>query len=600
MNCRVCDKPLDEDAAFCPACGASADVVDEEFLEGRTLFDLSAKAVLDGRFTLVKRVGSGGMGDVWLAHDQQLNGLEVAVKVLKDTLVADQRAVKALRKEVVITRGLTHPNIVRVHDLHQSEGIHFISMEYVPGQSLADMLAQRDKPFALDEVLPWAKKIGEALDYAHSRGVLHRDVKPANMLLATGGTVKLADFGIARAAKDTQTRVTGQITSGTLLYMSPEQQMGDAVDARSDVYSFAASLYELLSGNPPFHTGNVALQILQKQPEPIEGVPRHVNAALIIGLAKKPEARHEGNRMFIACLNQSQRACQVSSKNATGHKGQQPTPSTSSKTNSPIEMARRIIPSRGTLAPSRRPGAMREIGLPGGRGRISLVWIPPGEFIMGSPSSVGRSDEHPQHRVEITRGFWMGQVPVTQRQWKAVLGADPSKARQKGLFSLGEFPVDSVSWDDSILFCKELTRDTGERVRLATEAEWEYACRAGSKSAYCFGDNLRKLRRYAWYEENSGFKTHAVRTKFPNAWGLFDVHGNVWEWCQDWYSPDFYTDCSHEDPIRIKKSKNDSVHVSRGGCCNHKGEFCRSAFRKAPSGYGTVVQGFRIVCEADD
>jgi len=162
---------------------------------------------------------------------------------------------------------------------------------------------------------------------------------------------------------------------------------------------------------------------------------------------------------------------------------------------------------------------------------MKLVLIRPGKFMMGSPDSEqGReSKEGPQHEVVITKPFYMGVTEVTQAQYEAVMGMNPSK------FTGPTNPVEYVSWDDAVLFCRKLSEKTGKTARLPTEAEWEYACRAGTKTRFSFGDSDSVLGDYAWWESNCGGKTHPVGQKKPNPWGLYDMHGNVWEWCADRY-----------------------------------------------------------------
>jgi len=162
---------------------------------------------------------------------------------------------------------------------------------------------------------------------------------------------------------------------------------------------------------------------------------------------------------------------------------------------------------------------------------MKLVLIRPGKFMMGSlDSEQGRAgDECPQHQVIITKPFYMGVTEVTQAQYEAVMGANPSE------FKGPTNPVERVSWADAVAFCRKLSEKTGKAVRLPTEAEWEYACRAGSRTRFSFGDSDGVLGDYAWCASNSGGKTHPVGQKKPNPWGLYDMHGNVWEWCADWF-----------------------------------------------------------------
>jgi len=204
--------------------------------------------------------------------------------------------------------------------------------------------------------------------------------------------------------------------------------------------------------------------------------------------------------------------------------------------------------------------------------KMKLVFIPPGEFEMGSAS--GTNKEKPAHRVSIARAFFMGATEVTQAQWEAVVGSNPShfKGRNK--------PVEGVSWTDCQKFVKRLSTMVGApegTYRLPTEAEWEYACRAGSSTPFYSGDRISDLRQIAWYGGNSGNRTHEVGCKLPNAFGLHDMVGNVWEWCQDWYDGNYYgSSPPADDPAGPEWG---SLRVSRGGSWVSPEKLCRSANR---------------------
>jgi formylglycine-generating enzyme required for sulfatase activity len=210
--------------------------------------------------------------------------------------------------------------------------------------------------------------------------------------------------------------------------------------------------------------------------------------------------------------------------------------------------------------------------------KLEMMPIPAGSFVMGSPvDEEGRDDvEGPQTTVTITKPFWLGKTEVTQSQWRAVMGNTPSS------FKGDDLPVETVSWDDAVAFCEklnEMKRDTvpdGYHYTLPTEAQWEYACRAGTTTRFSYGNDTgySQLGSYAWNKANSSGKTHPVAEKLPNGLGLYDMHGNVWEWCLDWYGD--YQGGSITDP-QGPQSGPDRVY--RGGCWRDSARLCRSANR---------------------
>ena len=227
----------------------------------------------------------------------------------------------------------------------------------------------------------------------------------------------------------------------------------------------------------------------------------------------------------------------------------------------------------------------------GGGVEMKMVLIPAGEFTMGSPDSDkdARGDEKPQHRVRITKPFHLGKYEVTQEQWEAVMGNNPSA------FKGARNPVEQVSWDDCQKFLDTLSAKTagqGGKFVLPTEAEWEYACRGGSATRFSFGDATRGLGEDAWYGDNSDQKTHPVGAKKPNAWGLYDMHGNVWEWCADWYDEKYYSNTATDD---LQGPSSGSRRVLRGGSWRIPAGVCRSAGRDSGMlGYRGTGLGFRV------
>jgi len=252
--------------------------------------------------------------------------------------------------------------------------------------------------------------------------------------------------------------------------------------------------------------------------------------------------------------------------------------------------------------------------------------IPAGEFMMGSAESAEElaeafphtpptafEDELPQHRVRITKPFYLGVTEVTQAQYRAVVNANLSQ------FEGGTRPVETVSWDEAVAFCEKLSANEGRVYRLPTEAEWEYACRAGTTTRYCFGDdplpqdedaetldsesgnekaeqaveNEECLGDYAWYEGNSEMTTHEVAQKKPNAWGLYDMYGNVWEWCGDWYGKEYYASSPEGDPAGPDIGGG---RVTRGGSYSGAAWGCRSSLRSRTEPAVRLGHlGFRVV-----
>ena len=237
--------------------GDVADATSREFASGQKVFD---------RYTLVKVLGRGGMGIVWLARDEELER-DVALKFLPDLMIQDHAVFDQLKRETKRCLELTHPHIVRIHDFVHDERSGCISMEYVDGETLSNLRAEKErKAFEPDEIATWMTQLCDALDYAHNRArVIHRDLKPANLMVNQRGDLKITDFGIARSLADPATRLTSeQGRSGTLIYMSPQQLSGDRSTHFDDIYSLGATIYELLTSKPPFYSGNIDRQICER------------------------------------------------------------------------------------------------------------------------------------------------------------------------------------------------------------------------------------------------------------------------------------------------------------------------------------------------
>ena len=237
--------------------GGVAGATSREFASGQKIF---------GRYTLVKVIGRGGMGIVWLARDEELER-DVALKFLPDLMIQDHAVFDQLKRETKRCLELTHPHIVRIHDFVHDERSGCISMEYIDGETLSNLRAEKErKVFEPDEIATWTSQLCDALDYAHNHAkIIHCDLKPANLMVNQQGELKISDFGIARSLGDSVSRLTAeQGRSGTLVYMSPQQLNGERCTHMDDIYSLGATIYELLTSKPPFYSGNIDRQICER------------------------------------------------------------------------------------------------------------------------------------------------------------------------------------------------------------------------------------------------------------------------------------------------------------------------------------------------
>jgi formylglycine-generating enzyme required for sulfatase activity len=241
---------------------------------------------------------------------------------------------------------------------------------------------------------------------------------------------------------------------------------------------------------------------------------------------------------------------------------------------------------------------------------MKLALIPAGRFSMGSPAGDPGFGKEWEHDVVLTQSFYMGIYEVTQAEFQEVMGYNPSHFCPTGRGKdevagqdTRRFPVDSVRWQDAKTFCTKLSGREAEKqarreYRLPTEAEWEHACRAGSNTKYYFGTDAAELGRHAWFDENGESRTHAVGQKLPNAWGLYDMYGNVWEWCDDYFDESYYRNCPEKDPCCTRQSDR---RVLRGGGWGQFGnpKWCRSAARGYSAPAAPVpYHGLRVVFTA--
>jgi beta-lactam-binding protein with PASTA domain/predicted Ser/Thr protein kinase len=336
---------------------------------GDTLID----SVFDGRYRIIRKLGAGGMANVYLAEDQEL-GRRVAIKILDDRHAADDSFIERFRREAKNAAGLSHPNIVSIYDRGEAEGTYYIAMEYLAGRSLKELIVSRG-PTPVRIAIDYTRQILAALGFAHRNGIVHRDIKPHNVVVDADGRLKVTDFGIARSGASQMTEVGSII--GTAQYLSPEQARGAPVDQRSDVYSVGIVLYEMLTGKVPF-TGDTPLEIAMKHLSEVpvppselrDDVPDDLDLVVLRALAKDPEDRYQTSEEMDADLARVQRGLSVSSETADA--------ATAVLAGAGISGAPTIIAPRPTqVAPPQPPPRMPPAGYYGYEGpprRSRSIW----------------------------------------------------------------------------------------------------------------------------------------------------------------------------------------------------------------------------------
>jgi formylglycine-generating enzyme required for sulfatase activity/tRNA A-37 threonylcarbamoyl transferase component Bud32 len=606
--------------------------------EGDGLEEALARELAARGYALLGPVGAGGMGRVYKGEHRRMKRA-VAIKVLAPELRRSTAARARFRREVEAAARLRSPHIVAAHDAGEVAGHDFLVLEYVEGANLAE-LVRREGPLAVERAVGYVRQAALGLAQAHAAGIVHRDVKPGNLLLDARGTVKVLDLGLARLAEDGPAGAdltTAGVVMGTAAFMAPEQAVDvRRAEARADVYSLGCTLHFLLTGRAPYEAPTPFETLLAHRDWPVPSLraarpdcPPALDGLFRRMLAKRPEHRPASMEAVARDLEKAlrppapgprrRRAAAVAALLVLG-----------------AALSWAVLPHPAApVAPSGRPGAAgpaRPTAAPGlalrpaapapseGRARsplIEMVRIEKGKFLRGSPPADrdGREDERPQKEVRITQPFFLGKYEVTQAQYQEVMGANPSRFGPKGKADAGRHPVESVSWLDAVRFCNKLSerhglspfyRIEGTTVtlragstgyRLPTEAEWEYACRAGSTTRWSFGDAAADLGQHAWFADNSGDTTHPVGQKRPNPWGLYDMHGNVPEWCWDRYDRDYYRGDTVVDPAGPGLG---ATRVFRGGGWDVAARGTRSAARNTVGpAYGVTNHvGLRVARDA--
>jgi eukaryotic-like serine/threonine-protein kinase len=590
-------------------------------------------------YKVERLIGLGGMGEVYLARQVALNR-PVAIKFLTRTAGDPPDEYEArFHREAELMARISHPNVVTIFDFGAVGGRPYLVMEFVEGGDLRSRMVP-DVPMLVGEIRAIMKPVVQAVEYLHSQGIVHRDMKPENILMLREETPKVTDFGIAVLDFAMGSLTRSDRPLGTPGYVAPEQQYGLKVDARADQFSLAALCYEMGTGRKP----------LGAFPTPDRLNPKlglKAGAVILKGLSEDPTDRFETISEFGTALDRALEAAEV-------RKPARPLwPLATAVAVLPIlvVMLAILLTRTGTtsnVSPS-DPGAavvgksavppkdpvpqvnvepdnlsVRSIDM-------TLNRVPAGGFWMGSlcedPGAL--TSELPRHPVQISRTFYLGEKEVTVGQFRKFVEATGYKTSAETRSTDGspwggslfnsktdkreqrpelnwrhpggkriqseDEPVVQVSWNDAGAFCKWLSDKEGRQFRLPTEAEWEYACRAGNEGRWCFGDDPALLDQFAWNLKNAAEAFHPVGQKRPNVFGLYDMHGNAWEWCADEFGP--YDADPAIDPEGPPQKK---ARVLRGGSIGwdkveRTGSASRHGYAPNMSYYG---YGFRVCSPA--
>lgn len=510
-------------------------------------------------YRILEKVGEGASGMVFRAHHEGLDRT-VAIKVLSmvDAPGVDARLQRFQRESRLMAR-VDHPHVVTVYDAGLWKGRAYLVTEYLAGGNLRTLMPP-GQPMPPESFRRLLEPVVSALSALHQQGIIHRDLKPENILLADLDHPKVADFGIAVLRKEAGSLTRHGEAFGTIGYVAPEQQYGLNVDERADQYSLAALSYEALTGGPP------PLGVIRKPSACNPALNSHIDMVLMRALREHPEERFESIGEFgsalAAALNDRGTAARPRRWRAvvaiaaflvllvgvgfwwSGRRG--------------LDKAVLERPAVPEVAPSKAPERqfVNSIGL-------EMVLIPSGEIQVASS---GGELHMPKRVVRVEQPFYLGACEVTVDQFRAFVeetgyltvaeldgggftfDEQSGEMRQSveitwrnpGVWNeqRGDHPVVQVSWEDAQAFCVWLGRREQREYRLPTEAEWEFACRAGRSGGSPSDDDADRLDASTWYAANSDFALHPVRSKLPNEFGVYHLLGNVQEWCADAHRPE--------------------------------------------------------------
>jgi len=595
------------------------------------------KSLFGNRYVIESKLGEGGVGVTYLAKNRR--GELRVIKTLREQILSapawqphQGKLKQDFKDEALRLSFCRHPHIVEIENLFDDGSFPCMVMEYIPGEDLGKIIITKGA-LSEAEALLYIRQIGEALTVVHERGLLHRDLKPSNIMMRQGKQeAVLIDFGIARQfIPGSVQQHTQSLTPG---FAPPEQYVPDGEKGEYiDVYALAATLYSLVTGQLPMpvtaRLQNIPL-IPPQDLNPSNNISNRVNEVIMKGMALNYQFRPQSVEEWLDILGAetipltqpSQNSVSVSPpqqsvNNPVSQLQPQSPPPTEPITGLPLKtfsFETVTVNHRGKIINRRNLQAKYFVEDLGNGVTLEMVQIPGGTFTMGSPEYEEDilDQERPQHQVTV-KPFFMGKYVITQEQYQVIMGKNPSHFKNKTTkWFFGREnrnknrPVEQVSWYDAAEFCDRLSKATGKEYRLPSEAEWEYACRAGTTTPFYFGEtittDLANYRGdYTYASEPRGEfreQTTDVGIFPPNAFGLYDMHGNVWEWCTDHLHKN-YKGAPRDGRVWLENG-DDNRSLLRGGSWAQIPRASRSADRNI--GDWTVrdnftdIYGFRVVC----
>lgn len=560
------------------------------------------------KYIVEQILGSGGFGITYKVRESRTNK-QFAIKTLNyqcQQLPDFEQLQQKFINETIVLASCRHPNVVRVFpQMFQESGLWCMVMDYVEGEDLDSYLKKRGC-FSEQEAIDIITNVGNALSHVHQQGFLHRDIKPHNILLRSSDLSPiLIDFGLAKEYSIDTIRSMTSLWTDCYAPIEQYENRGN-FGAWTDVYALAATLYKMVTDIEPIPSRYRVHAQLQTPQKHNPNISDRLNTAILKGMEFEPHNRPNSVEEwlnFFQCRRKRKSKLQLSFKsNITGI-----------NINNINENATETFlynNRKKVLSPQKHFVETLDSATV-----INMINVPAGTFMMGVSSLRKKYiAEYPQHQVKL-KSFYISQHPITQAQYEAVMGKNPSNyqgfafnfEKKKIAFNkerYRNFPVETIKWNDAIEFCKILSLNTGKIYQLPSEAQWEYACRAGTQTQYYFGDDKSQLKNYAWYGNwqfwlnallggKSGL-SYPIGRKLPNQWNLYDMHGQVWEWCQDdWHNS--YR-CAPTDGSSWL-SNNSNYKVIRGGSFLNRATTCRSSCRKQMNHKACRHNlGFRIVC----